>query len=115
MPVAEVRGMVKGFEGQMCDVQRILQALLIGQQKSFEREHEQASPTVPRNRQDDVDGASSSSTLSLPAVQAVTAAPTTAEAQVLPEASAERRRKRRSMVSRLQVRKAPSSATRVEE
>ena len=54
MPVAEVRGMVKGFEGQimgqMGDVQRILQALLIGQQKSFEREHEQASPTEPRNR-----------------------------------------------------------------
>ena len=49
------------------------------------------------------------------AVQAVTAAPTTAEAQVLPEASAERRRKRRSVVSRLQVRKAPSSATRVVE
>ena len=52
MPVAEVRGMVKGFEGQMGDVQRILQALLIGQQKSLEREHEQASPTVPRNRQE---------------------------------------------------------------
>ena len=67
MPVAEVRGMVKGFEGQMGDVQhdvqRILQALLIGQQMSFERVHEPgASPrrrrssrttsptTVPRKR-----------------------------------------------------------------
>ena len=69
MPVAEVRGMVKGFEGQMGDVQhdvqRILQALHIGQKMSSEREHEPSAsprrrrssrtasptnPTVPRKR-----------------------------------------------------------------